>query len=240
VTTVSVGDIVQLTGQESPQFLYGDSSLVRILKMKITSFSLQRQWVMGEVYLTHHYSSPVSPDGSPWNAQFIGCCRLDNLQNNAGRPWILTAEIDLNRANKSPLPKILPLISVPYVNGSAPRVTVASDDFENVEWSLGTPFDVGGSIKITPQSSAQSSYMQVNIGQVYSESIDHGLDCIQHSSSPGCMFRLLQAKPELMALTVEGWVRSLSTDLKSVFATSIVIPNCNDNNPSTFCKLATM
>jgi hypothetical protein len=176
VEDIAVGDIVQLTGQESPQFLFGDSSLVRILKMKITSFSVQRQWVMGEVYLNHHYSAPVAPDGSAWNAQFTGCCRLDDLQNNAGRPWVLSAGIDLNRANKSPLPKILPLITIPYSNGSAPRVTVASDDFENVEWSLGAPFDVGGSIKITP--TVQGSYVQVGIGQLYSESKDLALDCI--------------------------------------------------------------
>ena len=238
VEDIAVGDIVQLTGQESPQFLFGDSSLVRILKMKITSFSVQRQWVMGEVYLNHHYSAPVAPDGSAWNAQFTGCCRLDDLQNNAGRPWVLSAGIDLNRANKSPLPKILPLITIPYSNGSAPRVTVASDDFENVEWSLGAPFDVGGSIKITP--TVQGSYVQVGIGQLYSESKDLALDCMQRSSSPGCLFRLLQAQPSLMALTVEGWVRSLTNDLKSVFATAIASPECNGVGPSIYCQIATM
>ncbi len=224
IQNVSVGDIVPLTGQESPQFLYGDSGLARILKMRVTAFSIQRQWLMGEVQLTHHYSSPISPDGSPWKAQFIGCCRLSGLQNNAAKPWVLTAEIDLNRANMSPLPRILPLITVPY-DGSAPMVNVASDDFEHVEWSLGVPFDVGGSVKIS--SSNGIGYLKVDIGKLWADANSPTLDCEQASSSPGCLIKLLQAAPSMTALTIEGWVKSTVTDQRAIFSTSMAGPSGN-------------
>ena len=241
VANVTIGDVIQLTGQESPQFLYGDSQLVQILSMTVTSYSLQRQWIMGEIHLEHQYSSPVSPDGTPWNAQFIGCCRLSDLQNNAGKPWVLTAELNLNLANKSPKPKILPLITIPLSNGSTPSVTVASDDFEQVEWSLGVPFDVGGSVHIVPISPAQSSYLTVDVGKLYSDSNNTSLNCVQLSSSPGCLFQLLQARPSpaLMGFSVEGWVKSTSSDLSTIFSTSMAsTTNCADITLP--CSIATL
>jgi hypothetical protein len=236
INNITLGDIVQLSSQESPQFLYGDSRMAQILKMKVTSFSVERQFLMGEVALVHRYASPVAPDGKPWKAQYIGCCRLDNLQNNAGRPWVLTAEIDLNRANKSPLPRILPTVTVPFSDGVIPQLYVASDDQDQVEWSLGTPFDVGGSVRITPTAAGDSS-LRVNIGNLYEESKSSSLDCTQTSSAPGCLYRLLLAKPELKGFSVEGWVKSESNDLGYVLSSVSKRPErCNSSN----CNISTL
>ena len=99
-------------------------------------------------------------------------------------------------------------------------VNVASDDFEHMEWSLGAPFDVGGSVRISSLPN-QTSYLRVDIGKLRSDAIDPTLDCVQSSSSPGCLFKLLQAQQSMTGFTIEGWVKSTVSTPSAIFSTSM-------------------
>jgi len=216
---VVVGGTTDVIGTESPSFFYGDSSVARYLKMKVLSFSQDSQWIMGEITLRHRYQSAVDPNGKPWKAQFIGCCRISELSNNAGKPWVLTAEVNLDLADRSPKPAILPTLSVPFVAGQIPQILAAAHDNDNVEWSFGSPFDVGGSLLISPSSST-GSYISVEVGKLYSQSIDPSVNCYVQSSAGGCFLKLLHGKAELKGFTVEGWVKSSSDNMKYIVSTS--------------------
>mmetsp|Transcript_19246 Transcript_19246/g.53265 ORF Transcript_19246/g.53265 Transcript_19246/m.53265 type:complete len:180 (+) Transcript_19246:88-627(+) len=86
------GDVITLFGREAPIFDFGDLSIVRMLKLTVTAYSVQEDWIFGEISLTHKYSSP-SNNGLPWIAQLQGCCRLSTLANNQNARYLLTAEV---------------------------------------------------------------------------------------------------------------------------------------------------
>mmetsp|Transcript_22747 Transcript_22747/g.61858 ORF Transcript_22747/g.61858 Transcript_22747/m.61858 type:complete len:255 (+) Transcript_22747:119-883(+) len=119
------GDIVTLFGTEDPEFNFGDSVIARSLKMKVTAYSVEEDWILGEVHLNHEYSGPTN-SGLSWPVQFSGCCRLAGLQNNQNSPYLLTLQINLNNAPQSPRAVILPVVrewSSNHISPPAPLIS---------------------------------------------------------------------------------------------------------------------
>jgi len=148
-----IGDKLVLFGKEPPQFLYGDGQFKPVMTMEVTAVSQSQDWAMGVIRLEHTYGNPNNNE-RPWRAQFVGCCRIDELMNNANIGYELTAEVDLTRATRSPVAASLPIITVPLSGkpppGAAanaplppPSAYIPSRSGGDVKWDVGAPLDVG-------------------------------------------------------------------------------------------------
>eukprot|EP00286_Rhodomonas_abbreviata_P022922 CAMPEP_0181315814 /NCGR_PEP_ID=MMETSP1101-20121128/15571_1 /TAXON_ID=46948 /ORGANISM="Rhodomonas abbreviata, Strain Caron Lab Isolate" /LENGTH=1134 /DNA_ID=CAMNT_0023423037 /DNA_START=135 /DNA_END=3540 /DNA_ORIENTATION=+ len=238
------GDVITMTGRETPMFDFGDGFEQRLdkLEMTVIAYSVRENWFLGSTTLKGHvYPTPNNEDrdglsSRPWLAKFTGCCRFGELMNNADTPWVLTAEVDLQRALTSPRVGILPQISVPStaykdqftpdsveegpsfrVPGSAAVPEDSRCDRRVKFWELDKPWTVGTAARFKTDSSLQ---MDLSSDHFSSE---QALQCCTKPSqcsddygdnpsvSPGCFFRLLRSDHEQRALTVEGWVR-ISTE----------------------------
>ena len=79
----------------------------------------------------------------------MGCCRLSEIKNNAELGFELTAEVDLTVAKRSPRAATLPMITVPLAGKPVgtmavpPSAYIPSRSGHDLEWSVGTPVDVG-------------------------------------------------------------------------------------------------
>lgn len=195
-------------GKEPPQLLYGDDSVATVLRMTVTSYSVMEDWVMGELRLRHTYSTPNN-GGRPWLVQYVGCCRLSSLTNNADANWAVTAEIDLLTATRSPRAATLPMISVPMagMGGGLPSIYIPTQEARGMEWGEGKPFYVG-----TVLAFSGGAFLRVPLAAA-SAALTAGQGCMAAATGPGCLFQLLRADAALRgrSVTVEGWVRTNST-----------------------------
>ena len=209
-----VGDELVLIGKEPPQFLYGDSQFASTLKMGVTAISQTQDWIMGVVKLKHVYATPNNQQ-RPWRAQYVGCCRVSDLKNNAELGFEITAEVDLTTARSSPRAATLPIISVPLQAENAlgglqnPSAYIPSRSGSDVDWDVGTPIDVGS---VAGLSSAKKSFLHLPLGPLDSR---NGSSCAQSSVGARCLVQMLSADPTVgggaAAMTVEGWVRLASS-----------------------------
>lgn len=51
---------------------------------------------------TNRYGEIFVTQGNPWDAKFVGCCRIPELRNAPGAEWSLEAPIDLIRSTGMP------------------------------------------------------------------------------------------------------------------------------------------
>jgi hypothetical protein len=229
--------------------------------MKVTAYSAIEDWILGDVSITHTYTSP-SNNGLPWQVQYTGCCRLSNLENNKDQEWTLTALVDLTRAKASARAKVLPLISLPYQDGSVsvylPATTPSNE--EVVSWYMAKPFDVGNAAAFSASKNSLATVSlqptSANGGWGFSnQCLLKQLDVAPcsykvtqlPSMSPVTFFRLLRTDTQHMALSVEGWVRSDTDAGGVVFSTgrddsSRAPPECVgvQNEDRGMCDVSTM
>ncbi len=245
---LQVGDIVTLTGRQTPKVYLGDSGIANVLRMTVTAYSVAEDWILGDVTIKHVYASP-SNNGMPWEVQYTGCCRLSNLQNNKDQEWTLTALVDLTRARASARAKVLPIISLPYQDGSVsvflPATTPSNE--EVVSWYMSKPFDVGnaGGFSASKGSMATVS-LQPAFGSLWGFSNPCLLKLINEppcnykpnpflaSVNPVTLFRLLRTDPQHIAISMEGWVRS-DTD-----AGGVVLSTGRDGSSKAPAECATV
>lgn len=220
-----IGDHLLLFGKEAPQFLYGDSQFASSLTMEVTAMSEAEDWVMGVVHLKHTYATPNN-QARPWRAQYVGCCRVSDLKNNAELGFDITAEVDLTAASRSPRAATLPVITVPMVSRPAPgapadapsppRAYIPSRSGSNVKWDVGTPIDVGSAAAL---KSVDMAYLELPLDPLRSNET-----CEDSSAGAGCLAQMLSADPAVgggaAALTVEGWVKLATRQGGYILSTS--------------------
>ena len=198
-----VGDRLLLMGKEPPQFLYGDSQFASSLHMEVTAVSQTEDWAMGVVRLKHIYATPNN-EGWPWRAQYVGCCRVSILKNNAGLGFEITAEVDLTMARRSPRAATLPILTVPLQSrdSALPGAYIPSRSGSDVEWSAGTPIDVGS---VAAFSSTQRSFLTLPLRALKQA----GGACAQNSTGAECLVQMVSADLSVApgAMTIEGWLR---------------------------------
>jgi len=234
-----VGDKVTMTGRETPMFDFGDGFEQRMdmLELTVIAYSVRENWILGEKVLPGHVYPTPNDEGregspaKPWFAKFTGCCRLGQLVNNADSPWVLTAEVDLQKALASPRVGILPMISVPstafrdpftpstILNGPSFRVPATSAvpqedrcDRRVKHWELEKPWAVGTAARFKSDSAVSVSLAGFSTTDAMSCCTTPATclsppDAAKPSVSAGCLFRLLRSDNQQRALTVEGWVR---------------------------------
>jgi hypothetical protein len=202
-----VGDEILFPGRQPPQFYYGDGMVEQRLTMKVTAYSVAEDWVMGEATFRHQYATPNNR-GEPWYAQFTGCCRYSYLMNNKDAEWVITAEVDLNKAQKSPRANVLPVVSVPFqpVAPKKPSVYVPSEDSagRTIEYRVGKPWAVGNSAVF---SAAKKSFIAVPLSNLAPYPCGRSGASFNYAG-PGCLFKSLRTEAGQRAMTVEGWVFS--------------------------------
>ena len=112
---IYLGDHVTVGGQVPPKFDFGDGAF-QYLVVEVTSFSEEGDWFSGISYFTHTYKTPnngwridvdrygdsSTTQGAPWEAAFSGCCRWDQLLNEANQAFRLKAVFDLVKMTGSP------------------------------------------------------------------------------------------------------------------------------------------
>jgi len=112
---IYLGDHVTVGGQVPPKLDFGDGAF-QYMVVEVTSFSEDGDWFSGISYFTHTYKTPnngwridvdrygdsSTTQGAPWEAAFSGCCRWDQLVNEANQPFQLKAVFDLVRMTGSP------------------------------------------------------------------------------------------------------------------------------------------
>jgi hypothetical protein len=236
----AVGDTVTVVAREAPQFFYGDSQIERILQMRVTSISVNDDWVRGLITLPPHTYQQSNNGGKPWAAQFTGCCRFTDFKNNAGSQWAIVADIDLNKATRSPRTSVLPIVTVPYHPTSNPKPTfyVAVDEPSKVQWALGKPAVVGGAVQFT---SSKSAYMSVPLSKLTDPTQAAAGNCSITSSAPACIATLLAGVKD-SAITVEGWVKPMEAG-GYVFSTGMGDAACSETAPQEKvrkCSIAAM
>ena len=206
-----VGDQVLFPGRQPPVFYFGDGFMEQAIVMTVSAYSESEDWVMGSFKTVHEYATPNNA-GEPWYAQFTGCCRHSYLVNNKDAEWVITAAVDLNKANKSPRANVLPVVSVPFspVGDQRPAVYVpaSDDDKGTVEYRVGKPWEVGNSAVF---KSADKSFIAVPLGGLGTRCTTSLVTSGNDFAGPGCLFNSLRTELGQRAMTVEGWVMS-STD----------------------------
>jgi hypothetical protein len=105
--------LMKINGKQSPKIEFGDGSPPEYLEgVRITAYSDQENWFLGEQKFTHTFETPNNA-GKPWEISFSGCCRMRNLlQGQADQPWDLAVTVDLLEADSSPRIVTLPVIHV--------------------------------------------------------------------------------------------------------------------------------
>jgi len=230
-----VGDTVTLTGRQTPKVYLGDATIVDVMRMKVTSYSVAEDWIMGEVYIEHTYETP-SNKGVPWEVQYSGCCRLSSLQNSKDQEWMITALVDLSRAVSSPRVQMLPIVHVPFEDNAQFVIPATSaSNQEVVHWSIAKPFQVGdaagfsgsSSISVSLKPSFQnSSWGLSNPCILRPTSAECGTSWVDHRGGPSYFDRLLRGDNLDVSLTVEGWV--LSTTVEG----GVVVSTGRDSTPT--------
>ena len=226
-----IGDHLLLFGREAPQFLYGDSQFASSLTMQVTAVSEAEDWVMGVIHLKHTYATPNN-QARPWRAQYVGCCRVSDLKNNADMGFQITAEVDLTATSRSPRAATLPVITVPMVSRPAPGAPadappaspaayIPSRTGSRLHWDVGTPIDVGSAAALT---SGDQSYLELPLGPLWT-----GDTCADSSTGAACLVQMLSADPLVgggaAALTVEGWVKLATRQGGYILSTSHASPS---------------
>ena len=122
---------------------YGDGSSPEYLEaVKITAYSEQENWFLGEETFTHTFDTPNNA-GKPWEIRFSGCCRMRNLvQGQDDKPWDMVVEVDLLAADSSPRIVSLPVIHVrkvttPGANVNSTFMLHTAEHDPSITWSLG-------------------------------------------------------------------------------------------------------
>jgi hypothetical protein len=205
---LAIGDLAVLQGREAPQFLYGDSHVATSLVMNVSAVSVAEDWVIGVIRLTHRYATP-NDAARPWKAQYVGCCRLGELQNAGDLNWAIAAEVDLNKATRSPKATTLPVVSVPLRSAETrshlPGVYLPTRGAAaGSGWGIGKPFDVGTAALLN--QSLHASYLSVPLATL--TGVGDG-SCADSSIGAGCFVSLLRASAvaENHVLSAEGWFK---------------------------------
>jgi len=135
--------LMKINGKQSPKIDFGDNSSPKYLEaVRITAYSEQENWFLGEETFTHKFATPNNK-GQPWEITFDGCCRMRNLlQGQDDKPWSMTALVDLIGADMSPRIVSLPVIHVrkvttPNANTNSTFRLHTSELDSSITWSLG-------------------------------------------------------------------------------------------------------
>ena len=96
---------------------------------QVTAISAVDDYFRGVTYVRHNYSNPTGDRGAPWEAVFLGCCRLEDLTNDANTAFRLTATIDLTQSSGSIAVRSPGVVTVPEVTvATAPQCLIPGDN----------------------------------------------------------------------------------------------------------------
>jgi len=166
---IFLGDIVRVGGQVSPKLDFGDGA-VAFVDVNVTSFSEENDWFSGYTLFDHKYATPnngwrINVDrygdphttqGSPWGAKFSGCCRWDQLVNEANQPFALYAVFDLLQVTGFPSPRSLQFTS-----------QCGSELSEAVKCKLpGKSFNLAGPCNKVPFTTSECSNHKSGMGEL--------------------------------------------------------------------------
>ncbi|EKX32628.1 hypothetical protein GUITHDRAFT_148484 [Guillardia theta CCMP2712] len=94
-TKAVIGDVVEISGQETPYIFWGDGTF-SIIRMVVDTYSADEDWIRGMTTITHEYATPLdSSSSSPWIVNFTGCCRDNSTVNNVGIAWSILSQVDV-------------------------------------------------------------------------------------------------------------------------------------------------
>jgi len=169
-TRAVIGDVVEISGQETPYIFWGDGTF-SVIRLIVDTYSVDEDWMRGTTILTHDYPTPLDPSLSPWKVNFTGCCRDNRTVNNIGRAWTLVATVDVTTSKGLPQissPLLLTITSTSSVN--APGTCAMPASFGSIgpctviRLSTTCGVDFTGEFLLEPDCQGGSTFTQPRLG----------------------------------------------------------------------------
>ncbi|TEB05285.1 hypothetical protein Psch_02326 [Pelotomaculum schinkii] len=148
------GDIIlDTTGGTS--LVFGDGTLMFILKYIVTAFSEKENWILGRALdpvterktILHTYPAPADPETEgPWKAGIKSTHRqaLKEHVNNPGRGYQIETLVEFTTSNGSPAAFVPVFVNAPQNSVFSFPVAVAAPDGDSLTCRLATDVEASG------------------------------------------------------------------------------------------------
>lgn len=142
-----IGDVItEIVGATT--FFFGDGQTTSTLQYRITAFSAEENWIVGEALqpgtalagLRHTYAGA----GPYSNVGINSCCRLSTLNNRFEDNYILDGRVTPMDGNRSPVAALVPIVSVGSSTAATFQVPATDPDGDRLRWRLSTQAEAGG------------------------------------------------------------------------------------------------
>jgi len=126
-SSIFVGDHISIGGEQSPRLLFGDGKFQYIVS-EVTAVSAVDDSFRGITRIRHTYDNPKGAAGAPWEAVFVGCCKIPELLNDADLAWRLVALVDLTASAGSAAVRVPGMFTIPELGVSQQPICMLPSD----------------------------------------------------------------------------------------------------------------